>query len=111
MMNVNPNPVKHDEQDGAMKKLREAQQEESVSELWQPEMNPWHKIIGQQPLDGAGTTRLGAIQEEKEEEVCISPEISRPEPQAPEQNKEGERRSERSQKQPKRNKFRLPWTV
>ncbi|KZS09753.1 Uncharacterized protein APZ42_025928 [Daphnia magna] len=36
------------------------------------------------------------------EEECVSLETSHPEPQAPEQNKEGKRRSERSRKQPKR---------
>ncbi|KAK4006797.1 hypothetical protein OUZ56_011955 [Daphnia magna] len=75
---------------------------ESVSELCQPGKDSLHKIIRQQPLDGEGTTRLEAISEETDEEECVSPETSWPEPQAPEQNKEGERRSERSQKQPKR---------
>ncbi|KAK4028149.1 hypothetical protein OUZ56_017409 [Daphnia magna] len=51
---------------------------------------------------GERTTRLEAIQEEPGMEECVNPERSRPEPQAPEQNKEGERRSERSRKQPKR---------
>ncbi|KAK4017291.1 hypothetical protein OUZ56_032238 [Daphnia magna] len=64
--------------------------------------NPIGELRQQRGEKGERTARLEAIQEEPEEEEGVDPEISRPEPQETEQSKGGERRSERSRKQPKR---------
>ncbi|KZS00035.1 Uncharacterized protein APZ42_003853, partial [Daphnia magna] len=66
------------------------------------EKGPIGELHQQREEKGERTARLEAIQEEPEEEEGVDLEISRPEPQALEQSRGGERRSERSRKQPKR---------